>query len=92
MKILTLEWTPDKGPSSHTKSEACNIGPYRAYIGRNTGADGYSKPYQLYVSCRVLDRQHSMHTTVEEAKQVATQELSENVYKLYTELGYLLSQ
>ncbi len=95
MKLLTLEWIPDKtieGIASVITSEACNVGPYRVYISRNTSKHSYVKPYELYVSCRPVHQQSSYHTTIEEAKQVATQELSENVHKLCTQLGYVLPQ
>ena len=95
MKLLTLNWEPDKtvdGLTTCVNSEACNIGPYRAYISRNVGKNCYSKPYELYVSSRIQNCQNSLHATIEEAKQVAAQELSENVHKLCTELGYALPQ
>lgn len=95
MKLLTLEWIPHavvKGFENHIENESCNIGPYRAYISRNNGKDSYLKPYELYLNNRTHKQQNTTHATIEEAKQVATQELSTSVHKLCNELGYVLPQ
>lgn len=95
MKTLTLEWVPHiviNGLSSHTESESCDVGPYRAYTSRNNGKDSYLKPYELYLNNRPHNQQNTTHATIEEAKQVATQELSASVHKLCTKLGYVPPQ
>lgn len=94
MKLLTLEWIPRKvtqGLTTCYQGDACQVGPYKAYINNSDKPHRYQLPYVLYLSCRTDQDKTTYHTTIEEAKQVATQELSENVHKLCTELGYILS-
>ncbi len=91
MKLLTLEWTPRMltyGMTTETAGELCTFGPYRASITNNENPGSYLKPYVLYVRCRADNEKTTFHATIEEAKQVAAQELSENIHKMCTELGY----
>jgi len=95
MKLLTLEWTPHKvihGLGTYHQGDTCQVGPYKAYINNNDKPEKYLRPYVLFLSCRADNEKTTYHTTIEEAKQVAAQELSENVHKLCTELGYVLPQ
>ncbi len=95
MKQLTLDWIPrivTKGLGSATASEHCTIGPYRAYISSSENIDKYTKPYSLWLGCRPEQARHTFHATIEEAKQTAAQELTENIHKMCTELGYKLPE
>ncbi len=95
MKLLTLEWTPRivvTGFANTIAAEQCTVGPYRACISNNDKPDRYEKPYTLWLGCRPDNERSTVHVTIEEAKQVAAQELSENIHKLCTELGYKLPE
>lgn len=95
MKLLTLDWQPrivTKGLGSAIASEHCTIGPYRACISSSENVDKYLKPYTMWLGCRPEGEKTTLHATIEEAKQTATQELSENIHKMCTELGYKLPE
>lgn len=95
MKLLTLEWKPritTQGMSSATTSEHCTIGPYKSYIGSNDKLNKYLFPYVLFISCRAEGAKITTHATIEEAKQTAVKELTENIHKMCTELGYQLPE
>ena len=94
MKTLTLNWEQSmrlSGLSSHLGSEWCTVGSFRASICVNEQPNQYSFPYKLVISSR-KQPEYTYHTTIDDAKRQATEELSEAVHKMCTELGYVLPQ
>jgi hypothetical protein len=94
MKLLTLNWIEERRSSGlidHLASEWCAVGSFRACVGSNEQPNRYTFPYKLAVSSRTHP-EHTYHTTVADAKRQATEELSEAVHKMCTELGYILPQ
>ena len=94
MRILILNWIEERRTSGlidHLGSEWCTVGSFRASIVANEQPNRYTFPYKLTVSSRPHP-DYTYHTTVADAKRQATEELSEAVHKMCTELGYVLPQ
>lgn len=94
MKQYELTWVPEMRKSSDTAdtylaAEKATSPGVMAYISPTCdNAREYTTPYTLHLSFRKNNAKATYHTSIEEAKRVATEEVTDYYWHIAEQLGY----
>lgn len=94
MKLYELTWVPEMRKLSgrenpYLAAERAKHPGVMAYISPTCdSAKEYTNPYTLFLSIRDSSKADSYHTSIEEAKRVATEEVTAYYQHIAEQLGY----